>query len=746
MCCRIALVFVVLALWARPALAETIGGRVIDGQTLSPVADAQVQTSQGQTTTTDTQGYFRLIDVPVGLAVLKVLAPGYQKAREKLRVPAGGLLEHTVVLFSKEGLGEIIEIKARKRPPKRQAPGKHELSREEITRIPGSRGDALQSVKSLPGIANASARGSGPGQIVIRGSAPEDSKITIDGILVPALYHFFGFQSVLPSAFIDSIEYVPGGFGAEEGNATGGVINVKTRGEQSDHTKGFAELSFVNLAGLVTGPISKSHKLYFAVAARRSLIDLVLPLALPDDANLSFTAAPIYYDAQLRVDWYPKYTDRVSLFTFASSDKLSLINDNINPNEPQATGSFDNSIRFIRPILSWHHETDALESRIAASLGVGDFHVGVGPDRFFNLASLTGQLRSDITWQPHKTVELRAGLEHLHRQADVHSKLPLPPGEGSGGVFNFSSAPVIEVDEAMTNHVTGGYMSFDINPNPNLKISPGVRLDYYRRFGAAAWGPRLAIQQRLSDTLLARAAMGSYSRSAERAEAFTTTLRPELATQYVLGGEYKIATAIDLQSSVFYTDRRELIGQDPALARTDPRESYVNIGYGRSFGIETTLRAQTSRFFGWLTYTLSRSDRVDTPLGDRRLFDYDQTHNIVALGSYKIGNWQLGGRFQWSTGQPLTPVEGTRFLSDLNIHLPVLGKINSGRYETPHQLDLRVDRKWDMGSWKLEVYLDITNVYAHPRVIAYRYNFDYSEREAVTELPFVPALGARGSF
>ena len=44
-----------------------------------------------------------------------------------------------------------------------------------------------------------------------------------DGIEIPVLYHFFGIQSILPSEFIENIEFLPGGFGVEEGRATGGV-------------------------------------------------------------------------------------------------------------------------------------------------------------------------------------------------------------------------------------------------------------------------------------------------------------------------------------------------------------------------------------------------------------------------------------------------------------------------------------------------------------------------------------------
>ncbi len=741
---RALLILAVLA-GGSSAFAEPIRGRIIDGQSLDPISGAEIVGPKGDRVASDSQGYFRL-EAPIGQLRLRVRATGYELGQERLHVTEGGVRGVVFVLFDLAAQGELIEVHGKRRPPARVPPGKQEITREEITRIPGTRGDALQGVKSLPGVANATAIGSGPGQIVVRGAAPEDSKITIDGISVPLLYHFFGFQSILPSEFIDSIEYMPGGFGAEEGNATGGVINVKTRQIDAETTKGFAEVSFVNLAGMVQGPISKKHNLTYAIAARRSLIDFVLPAVIPDDVNLSFLTAPIYYDGQVRVDWRPKYSDRVSFFLMGSSDEMKLLNNEISPNEPEITGGIENVTRFMRPILSWHHETEQFESTVAGSMGMGGFRLDLGPDRFFDFTGFSMQLRADQVWKPHKRIDVRTGLDAIRRTADIRSKFPLAPGEGTGGMPNFSTAPLVEIDEAFTDDSMGGYLALDLHVGPDTTVSPGIRLDYYRRYAAAAWAPRLAVQHTFSEKLLGRFVMGSYNRSAEQSESFTTSLRPELATQYVLGGEYNVARGWQLQSSLYYTDRRQLIGQDPELAASDPKNSYINIGYGRSMGAETTLRAQRGGFFGWLTYSLSKSDRVDTPIGDRRLFDYDQTHNLVVLGSYKLGKWQFGGRFQWSTGRPLTPVVGARYLSDVNIYLPELGEINSDRFANDHQLDLRIDRKWEFEKWKLELYLDVTNVYAHARLLGYSHNFDYSERFPITEVPILPALGFRGTY
>ena len=169
---RLAVTLAILLAWTGQALAEPVAGRIIDGQTLQPIAGAEVTSSRGQTARSDARGYFRFDGGKPGRLRLRVRAPGYELATEALRIPEGGLLNQTIVMFNLEAAGELIEVRAKQTAPARVPPGKQEITREEITRIPGTRGDALQGVKSLPGIANVTAAGSGPGQIVVRGIRP----------------------------------------------------------------------------------------------------------------------------------------------------------------------------------------------------------------------------------------------------------------------------------------------------------------------------------------------------------------------------------------------------------------------------------------------------------------------------------------------------------------------------------------------------------------------------------------------
>ena len=729
-----------VAIAADRAAADPVRGYVLDGNTLTPVPGARVEAAGVAPVTTDANGTYEL-DLPVGDTDLTITAPGYDDATDTAQVPAGGLEEKVLFIFKPGAASEIVEITDEAPVP--PAPGRQDLPREQINRIPGSRGDALTAVRSLPGVGNAFGAGSGPGLLVIRGSAPEDSKITIDGIEVPVLYHFFGLQSVLPSELIENIEFLPGGFGAEQGRSTGGVINVVTRSGAVPEATGFAELSFINGAAFVQTPLTTSKKLQLTVAGRRSLIDFILPQVVPDTVN--FTTAPQYYDGQVRLDWRPREGDKLSLFTFTSWDRLSLINDELDPNEPSFT-RFENTTKFTRVIGQWLHARNRWSNRLAASAGTGSFGVEIGDDRYLRASQSALELRDDATFDVSKQVRVRAGADGRWAPRHLSVKFPQQPQEGQPPPGNFETLPLVVVDLDNHNDLASAYAAVDYKPRKGTTITAGGRVDYYDHIGQTRAVPRLQLTQEVADDVTLRLALGRYNRGFEQAESVPTNIVPEVADQGVFGAEVRMSDAITASGSLFYTARRELLVTDPLLAQTMPGNSFVNRGTGRSYGAEYLIKGKTDKFFGWLSYTYSRSDRVDGPGMTRRLFDFDQTHNLIAVGSWKLGKWELGGKWQYSTGQPQTPVVGSIYLADANVFVPLYGPVNSSRIEDAHQLDVRVDRKWKWKTWELSAYLDVTNVYAHAQVLGYNYNYDFTERSATTQLPFLPALGVRGTF
>ena len=122
------------------------------------------------------------------------------------------------------------------------------------------------------------------------------------------------------------------------------------------------------------------------------------------------------------------------------------------------------------------------------------------------------------------------------------------------------------------------------------------------------------------------------------------------------------------------------------------------------------------------------------------------------LGSYRLGRgWEFGARYRIVSGSLDTPVLRAPALSavyaaDAGSYSPLQGKAFSERLPLFHQLDIRVDKRWQFRDWRFSAYLDIQNVYNNAAVEGLAYNYNYSRQSYQTGIPIIPSLGMRGEF
>jgi outer membrane receptor protein involved in Fe transport len=172
----------------------------------------------------------------------------------------------------------------------------------------------------------------------------------------------------------------------------------------------------------------------------------------------------------------------------------------------------------------------------------------------------------------------------------------------------------------------------------------------------------------------------------------------------------------------------------------------ANGGTGRVVGVEVLAKLRpVGRFSGWVAYTLSKADRRDTPQSDWRIYEYDQTHVLTALGNVDLGRgYSVGSRFRYATGVPYTPCLGGSYAADSGVYGCVSGAPYSARIPAFHQLDARVEKRWAFSEWSLTAYLDVQNVYNHQNPEAVMYSYDKSILKYQTGLPILPIVGLRG--
>jgi TonB family protein len=643
--------------------------------------------------------------------------------------------------------GEALEVDVQGQKPPRE-PTKHELSAEEITRIPGTNGDALRSISNMPGVARPPGL---DGALIIRGSSPNDSQVFVDGTNIPIVYHFGGLSSVIPSEMLEKIDFYPGNFGPEYGRATGGIVDVGVRSPRKDRLGGLVQFDLIDGRFLAEGPINDNTR--FMIGGRRSWVDLWLGPALSASGN-SVSVAPVYYDYQAMLEHDISRDTTVRLFAFGSDDRFKLTLNNPDASDPAIGGAASESTHFWR--VQGRLDTRASSAaRWTTTVSVGQdgqaFSIG---NLALNTSLYSVDGRSDVRMQLTKGLTAVLGMDMQWSSYDVMTRVPPTSADSSQSSGPIYGRPLTELRGTGSFFRPAAYAMLEVEPTRGLKLFPGVRADYGSDTKTWTADPRLGarydIHPGFPRTTL-KGGVGLFHQPPQPYESIAPFGTPGVGSLSALhtsiGVEQEILRPLELSAELFYKDLQHLIVPVAAADSTQNGQSYQNIGSGRTYGSEILLRFKPEgRFFGWVAYTLSRSERRDAPGAPLYLYAYDQTHILTALGSYKLGRgWQVGARFRYVTGSPYTPDIGGVMDYDAGAYSPISSTSkNSARVPDFNQLDLRIDKAWQFRAWKLSAYLDVQNVYNRKNPESMSYNYNYTKSAVVSGLPILPILGLRG--
>jgi hypothetical protein len=442
---------------------------------------------------------------------------------------------------------------------------------------------------------------------------------------------------------------------------------------------------------------------------------------------------------------------------FGSDDVLKVL----------ATGGFRNRdinldvhTLFHRVKGDWTYRDGDFSSVFAPFLGYDLGEASFGISRL-KADQYTLGFREDAALVARPWLTLRAGadvmFEHLVGQAD----LPLLSGIQYAGFPGAEPAAPTQTLQRSPNTFDGAlYLEADLKLGP-VTLTPGVRTSYARVYGhdLSATEPRFWARWQPLRSFALKGSAGLYSQPPEstdmEAEPFgTPTLHHEWAFQTSVGVEQKITDVINVDLTAYFNRRFDRVVA-PGLTTEDENGTtttarFGNLGLGRSYGLEMLLRHEITReFFGWLAYTLNRSEQ--RRVGDRnyRLTTFDETHILTAVGSYRLPfGWELGVRFRYVTGRPYAHVDHRYdvYAVDSNGYGCTRDPVDSSRFPDFNQLDVRLDHSWLFESWTLDVYADVQNVYNAQNIETYFSDYRCREEVAVPGIPVLPVLGVKGTF
>jgi TonB family protein len=753
---------------AAPAAGqEPVRGRSGAGGTSAPTAAP----AGALTTQTDAKGHWEFAELAPGTYRVEVVAEGYSPLVSEEEVVQG---EATAITYriAEQTDEDVIEVVVKGVRPPREVT-RRTLQRREISRVPGTGGDALRSIQSLPGVARPPGLA---GLLIVRGSGPQDTNTFVDGALVPLIYHFGGLSSVIPTELLDRIDFYPGNFSAKYGRVMGGVVDVGLRSPDTSCTDdqgrviegaqcfhGLAQGDLIDTRLLLQGPLGDDWS--FAIAGRRSWVDTWLKPVL-EEAGAGVSTAPVYFDYQAILEHKPTKNSKFRTQLYGSDDILRILINNPSAQDPGFGGQLEFGTAFWRLQAIYEQKLSedwALYSTLAAGRDLIRF--GIGAVRF-DLDAFGVEYRSELSWKAAPGVKINGGLDFLFVPADVHVRAPLPPRPGEPSPGPFSTRPLLDSRSETEIFRPAWYVEGEVQATERLLFVPGLRVDFARDTGFADFNPRISARYTLRGAAsdisgdgapmrktVVKGGVGIYSQPPtfqETDDVFGSGgLHSNQSIHYTVGAEQELTDQVDVSVEGYYKDLNDLVSRAPTEDITG--FVYNNAGSGAVTGLEALLKYKADdRFFGWLAYTLSRSTRQNGPLEDEYLFQFDQTHIMTVLGSYRLGNgWEVGARFRLVSGNMDTPVSKrlpALYAADAGSYAPLQGAPFSERLPLFHQLDLRVEKNWKFDDWRLMAYLDVWNAYNHAAIEDVQYNFDFSESAPQQGLPIVPSFGLRGEF
>lgn len=714
---------------------------------------------------TDAEGKFKLSNIPTGSYNVRATYVGYEPLTKfnvtitsgnanninfEL-VPTETTLEEVTVTYNKS-----IRIATPETPLSIQS-----LTTEEIKSNPGGNFDISRVIQTLPGVGGSAGTGGGfRNDIVIRGGAPNENVYYLDGIEIPVINHFStqgsagGPQGILNVSFIEDVTLSSSAFDARYDNALASVFQFKQREGNPDRYQGNVRLSATELATTLEGPIS--NKTTFQASARRSYLQLLFKL-------IDLSIRPNYWDFQYKVSH--KFSPKTSLTAIG----VGAIDEFTFAVPKNSTPEKEYALRSVPLINQWNY---TVGFGLKHLINKGFINVALSRNMFDNALD---RFEDGQTGDESKRA-LRG------RSQEIENKLRFDVNRFEGKwKYSFGGvAQYVKFNNLLFNRLRREITGLQGEViQPEVLINFNTNIDFFR-FGAFSQVSRSFLGDRLNLSFGVRTDMNTFTNTGLNP---LETLSPRLSASYVLAEKWKVNASIGRYFKLpiytalgFQDENEDFVNKNNKYIRSDHyvggfeflptsttrftlegfykryaqypvsvrdgislanqggdfgaigNEQVQSTGKGRTYGLEFFVQQKLiNNFFGVLSYTFVRSEF--TGLDDTQYIPsaWDNRHLISALLGRKFkGGWEIGVKYRYAGGSPYTPFDfATSQRNYLSVGSGILdySLLNTQRLPAFSQFDLRVDKKWNLRRFTLDVYVDIQNALVQRSPATPQYTF-----------------------
>ena len=648
--------------------------------------------------------------------------------------------------------------------------GVERLSAAEMKFIPQLFGekDPLKAIQLLPGIKAASEGSSG---IYVRGGAADQNLILLDEAVVYNASHLLGFFSTFNADAVKDITVYKGGMPARYGGRLSSVIDIRMNDGNNQNLSVSGGLGLISSKLNIEGPVQKDRS-SFLLSGRTTYVDLFLKLSNDSTINRNKLG---FYDLNAKMNFQMGQKDQLFLSGYFGSDHLKAGKDfGLRWGNSTAT-------------LRWNH---IYNNRIFSntSLIYSNYDYEIDVNLGANNLNIFSQIRD---WNLKQELQWNAGSNHSIGMGFNTIYHTIHPGDVTSSAssnfneikfqqrYSWENALFITDTWKASSRISLTYglrmSAFSIlGPgdfyivNETGKITDTLRKksgEIYKTYFNAE--PRFAARYLLNPSTSLK---GSYARNTQnlhlisnsttarptdRWVASTNNIKPEIADEFSIGFYKNFTAQYEFTAETYYKNMQNQIDyRDGAdINNPDAIESQLLYGKGRAYGIEFLLKKKSGKLNGWISYTLSKTEKKIAGINENNWYNarQDRTHDLAIVTAYQLPkNWVFSANWIFYTGDAVSFPEG-KYVLEGQIYY-YYTKRNGYRFPNYHRLDIGATKTFKAkGRFSSELAFSLYNAYGRENAytISFRDNKeDPNKTEAVQTalFKFIPSISYNFKF
>lgn len=757
------LIFCMLS-FSLSAQNHTISGTVSDSKTNELLVGVAIflEATPSYGTRTDKNGKYTL-DLPVGEHTLCFNYIGYDLQKIMLTV-RGNIRKNVLLTQTSVQLGEIV-VTSRGADAAVTDPqtGVTQMEVQQLNKLPVLMGerDVIKSLELMPGVKSS---GEGSTGFFVRGGTADQNLIMLDNVSIYNASHLMGFFSTFNSDVLQDVALYKGPVPVQYGERLSAVLDVQQRnGNMQDYAVS-GGIGLISSKINVEGPIQKG-KSSFLLGARRTYADAIARLSGVKDAKNAYL---YFYDLNAKLFFTLSEKDQLSVSAYLGRDKMIM--------RKAASMGWGNAFvngrwtRMISP--EWMSATSLFYNRFSYD---ENMDMGMHVDGEAKIKDYG--LKQEFQYRPSVNSMWRMGLQSTYHD--------IAPGDYH---LNSDKKNTVNLHHRYSWE-NGLYISNQLKLGSKLELLYGLRLSTFSALGKGEYytlneekevvdslwygsgkfvktyvnlEPRASAVYKFDEVSSIKA---SYSRTTQNMHLLTfvaqgtpfdrwtsssNNIKPQLSDQFTMGYFRNFSDNMyEFSVEAYYKNMRNQIDyKDHAEFQAyDVIDTEVRFGKGRAYGIEFMLRKRVGRLSGWLSYTLSKSEKKIDGINNNKWYDayQDRTHDISVVGIYELTpKWTLSAAWVYYTGNAITYPSGKYQIDGKDVMY--YAERNGYRAPAYHRLDLGATYKLKKtAKFESELAFSLYNAYGRKNayMIQFRTNKDDPTKTSAyryTLFTYVPSI------